>query len=164
MISLHPVSWWHHITAWLFVPCSSLQLVNRLMAQSPELGVFQKYQTDIYIKQQLSVHLEVEHTVWRGARSHRLLTDVIACWWALGCHNGLHLLLLLSCWSGLGVGFHSDCSFLNTSWRRDNWRKWRGSYVRHKCKGDNTRWVYPQAQPDLIYFQPAVAGYPNLKK
>ena len=67
-------------------------------------------------------------TVWGGAGGHRLLADVIARWRALGSHDGLHPLLLLSCWTGLGLGFHGDRSFLNTSWRRENCgrrRKWR---------------------------------------
>lgn len=66
------------------------------------------------------VQLEATCTVWSGAGGHSLLTDVTARWWALRSHDVLHPLLLLSCWTGLGLGFHGVCSFLKTSWRWNN--------------------------------------------
>lgn len=127
------------IPSWFWGPCWNYSAGK--ITNGPVNMSLKSY---LHRTQWLRVQLEWTPTVWGGAGGHRLLADVIARRWALGRNNGLHPLLLLSCWTGLGMGFHGDCSFLNTSWRWDNWwsrsRRWRGrvsaTNQRHK-----RRWI-----------------------
>ena len=59
-------------------------------------------------------------TVGGGAGGDSLLADVTAYGRALGRHDGLHPFLLLSCRTGLGLGFHGNCAFLSTTSRREH--------------------------------------------